>query len=754
METKETPKQETAPEAPTHHRLRIVRPTHPVEPSPSSSKPAGPSGGSRKEHTGKGDSKGRGGSKGKKNGSSERSGQQQQQQQQQRGKPHGRNNRGNQKSQGRKDSGEAGEGEKGKSKETYSFDSPAFVPSWKAAGKKAPEQKNSVAVGSKTVPVAVLPTEDDEEDPVAFVRPVPQKSPSMTPPPPSATPSLWLVNKEAFRNEQQTRSRLLVAMGNLTDFPSGLEEGTYPSLDVLELCNALGVSQYNLIGVEKPTQDKLVEDALLVLAYALEQCNEHVYIPAQFERYLCTVPAKDKIKPTINKDSDLVSRYMNCDILTELNVDWATGELKDPIFREGVKKEVPAEEVPEDGKKKGKKGSSSGPYDGWMEKLEWDSLNKTRQLYIQWNNYFVMSGRRDIFDVATDAYGIEHSTDPDAVINELRASGKVQEVGQLPYRLPVWNDMNEWKKAPESQRQRHIEWRAYEHSLCDGHIRMVERLTRVFGEPWTVRNSIHHLGKFLKQFREVVRIKESLNHIHEENRGLPAVSDRGSPAPEVPLRSTSPALPALSSVAHVIQEMRKVIQVCGPRVILLPQFMALTSVPLKEGSTLATLNGTRFFGHPVFGRILPHASRILLQHFYKNSLPEAESPILSALGVKTAAEAVPTLFSVSPEQIEQYNLVRVLWAVQQVAVDGNSQSTTLAIVFRNEIAHACEHAELGFRDGYKIACAIHGFLTLPPSRPSSPSRAKTPLSPHLGSSGRSPNINPTVPASPAATTQE
>ena len=73
-------------------------------------------------------------------------------------------------------------------------------------------------------------------------------------------------------------------------------------------------------------------------------------------------------------------------------------------------------------------------------------------------------------------------------------------------------------------------------------------------------------------------------------------------------------------------------------------------------------------------------------------------------------------------QLYQYNLVRILWAVQQVAVD--TAGATLAIVFRNEVGHACEHAELGYRDGYKIACAVHGYLRLPApsSRPSTPSR--------------------------------
>jgi len=355
-------------------------------------------------------------------------------------------------------------------------------------------------------------------------------------------------------------------------------------------------------------------------------------------------------------------------------------------------------------------------------------MNKTRQLYILWNNYFVTSGRKDVWEVATDAYNLDRAPDADELIAKLKAEGKFGPVGQLPFRLPVWTNQKEWKKAPPEQHQRHIDWRAYEHNLSDGHCIMVARLTRVFGEPWSVRNSIHHLGKFLKQFREVVRIKEGLNHLHESGEEDPIV------------RSSSPAPPALSSVAHVIAEMKKVVTVCGPHIILLPQMLALTSGATdgcendaEADHSKDTLNGTVLSTHPVIGKILAHASRILMDYYYTNS--QTESP------VRKVSETPDEMFALTDEQLYQYNLVRILWAVQQVAVD--TTSATLAIVFRNEVGHACEHAELGYRDGYKIVCAVHGYLRIP-SRPSTPSgrgsrpstptprRSTTPTSPRNG----------------------
>jgi len=367
-----------------------------------------------------------------------------------------------------------------------------------------------------------------------------------------------------------------------------------------------------------------------------------------------------------------------------------------------------------------------------MEHLGWNSMNKTRQLYILWNNYFVTSGRKDVWEVATDAYNLDKAPDAEELIAKLKADGKFGPVGQLPFRLPVWTNQKEWKKAPPEQHQRHIDWRAYEHNLSDGHCIMVARLTRVFGEPWSVRNSIHHLGKFLKQFREVVRIKEGLNHLHEKGADPSGVED-----PIV--RSSSPAPPALSSVAHVIAEMKKVVTVCGPHIILLPQMLALTSGATEgcENDAEAdhskdALNGTVLETHPVIGKILAHASRILMDYYYVNS--QTESP------VRKVSETPDEMFALTDEQLYQYNLVRILWAVQQVAVD--TSSATLAIVFRNEVGHACEHEQLGFRDGYKIVCAVHGYLRIPSrpstpsgrggSRPSTPRRSTTPTSPRNG----------------------
>jgi len=431
-------------------------------------------------------------------------------------------------------------------------------------------------------------------------------------------------------------------------------------------------------------------------------------------KYLSTLPADDNVKATINTDTPLVDSYMRAKTTTRLNVDWKTGKLCAPLFRSAA-----PSAAAEDAAAAPKKKKYKTKYDKWMEQLGWNSMNKTRQLYILWNNYFVTSGRKDVWEVATDEYGLDNAPNADELIAKLKAEEKVGPVGQLPFRLPVWTDQKEWKKAPPEQHQRHIEWRAYEHNLSDGHCIMVARLTRVFGEPWSVRNSIHHLGKFLKQFREVVRIKEGLNHLHEK-------AADGSGVEDPIVRSSSPAPPALSSVAHVIAEMKKVVTVCGPHIILLPQMLALTSGTTEgcenDGEadhTKDTLNGTVLSTHPVIGNILAHASRILMDYYYVNS--QTESP------VRKAAETPDELFALTDDQLYQYNLVRILWAVQQVAVD--TAGATLAIVFRNEVGHACEHAELGCRDGYKIVCAVHGYLRIP-SRPSTPSgRGSRPSTP-------------------------
>jgi len=506
----------------------------------------------------------------------------------------------------------------------------------------------------------------------------------------------------------------------------------YPKVDLEELCSALNVPLIpNILTRESATKEEILEDAFLVLAYALEQCNEHVYLQKIMPKYLSTLPADDNVKATINTDTPLVDSYMRAKTTVRLNVDWKTGKLAAPLFRPTAS----ATDAPDAAAAPAalKKKQHRSKYDKWMDQLGWNSMNKTRQLYTLWNNYFVTSGRRDVWDIATDVYGLDRAPDADEIIAKLKAEGKVGPVGQLPYRLPVWTNQKEWKKAPAEQHQRHIDWRAYEHNLSDGHCIMVARLTRVFGEPWTVRNSIHHLGKFLKQFREVVRIKEGLNHLHEQ--GPAAAGGEEDPVQ----RSSSPAPPALSSVAHVIAEMKKVVTVCGPHIILLPQMLALTSGTDgcenddKFDHSKDTLNGTVLATHPVIGKILAHASRILMDYYYENS--HIESP------VKKASDAPDEMYALTDDQLYQYNLVRILWAVQQVAVD--TSSATLAIVFRNEVGHACEHAELGYRDGYKIVCAVHGYLRIP-SRPSTPSgrasRSSTPT-PHR-------STTPTTPTSP------
>jgi len=568
-------------------------------------------------------------------------------------------------------------------------------------------------------------------NPIAPVPAVPAASPALTPPPPCVSPSLWLVNKDAFKSEQQTRARLLQALGAVDNYPPMGKE--YPVVDLEELCNALNVPIVpNILTRETATKEEILEDAFLVLAYALEQCNEHVYLQKLMHKYLSTHAADDNVKATINTDTALVDGYMRAKVTTRLNVDWKTGKLCTPIFRTSAASAATADAAP--AAATGKKNKHKTKYDKWMELLGWNSMNKTRQLYTLWNNYFVTSGRKDVWEVATDAYGLDHAPDADELIAKLKAEGKVGPVGQLPFRLPVWTNQKEWKKAPPEQHQRHIDWRAYEHNLSDGHCIMVARLTRVFGEPWSVRNSIHHLGKFLKQFREVVRIKEGLNHLHEKGADPTGIDD-----PIV--RSSSPAPPALSSVAHVIAEMKKVVTVCGPHIILLPQMLAMTSGSTEGCENDASadhskdaLNGTVLATHPVIGKILAHASRILMDYYYENA--KVESPVAKA------SETPDEMYALNDDQLYQYNLVRILWAVQQVAVD--TSSATLAIVFRNEVGHACEHAELGFRDGYKIVCAVHGYLRIP-SRPSTPSgrgsRPSTPI-PHRSTTPTSPRNGP------------
>ena len=582
----------------------------------------------------------------------------------------------------------------------------------------------------------------------------PAASPALTPPPPCVSPSLWFVNKDAFRNEQATRARLLQALAAVDNYPPMARE--YPRIDLAELCAALNVPVAATVRTrETVTREEILEDAFLVLAYALEQCNEHVYLQKLMPRYLSTLPADDNVKATINTDSRLVDAYMRASETTALNVDWATGRLGVPLFRDGANPAgADGVAAPAAGKTATKtattatatgappkKRVSKSKYDKWMESLGWNSMNKTRQLYTLWNNYYVTSGRKDVWDVATDAFGLDGAADAAARVAELKAGNLVGPVGKLPYRLPVWTNQKEWRKASPEQHQRHIDWRAYEHNIVDGHCIMVERLTRVFGEPWSVRNSTHHLGKFLKQFREVVRIKEGLNHVHENSGSSSSSSGAADEHHEqhqgcedpVP-RAASPAPPALSSVAHVIAEMKKVVTVCGPHIVLLPQMLAMTSGPVDGAERDAaadhsrdTLNGTVLATHPVIGRILPHASRILMDYYYAHAgLP---SPVRGATAAASGAGAGASeddsdsaLYALDEAQLYQYNLVRILWAVQQVAVD--TAGATLAIVFRNEVGHACEHAELGYRDGYKIACAVHGYLRLPApsSRPSTPSR--------------------------------
>jgi len=592
---------------------------------------------------------------------------------------------------------------------------PAFV---------MPETSRAFVPMNSLVPVAPVPT-------------LPAASPALTPPPPCVSPSLWFANKDAFKSEQQTRTRLLQALAAVDGYPPMGKE--YPKVDLEELCNALNVPIVpNILTPETATKEEILEDAFLVLAYALEQCNEHVYIQKLMPKYLSTLPADDNVKATINTDTPLVDAYMRAKTTTRLNVDWKTGKLCAPIFRpedassaEGASAAAAAAAPAAGTKKKQHKTK----YDKWMEALGWNSMNKTRQLYTLWNNYFVTSGRKDVWEVATDVYGLDNAPDADEQIAKLKAEGLVGPVGQLPFRLPVWTNQKEWKKAPAEQHKRHIDWRAYEHNLSDGHCIMVARLTRVFGEPWTVRNSIHHLGKFLKQFREVVRIKEGLNHLHEKG------ADPNGGVEDPIVRSSSPAPPALSSVAHVIAEMKKVVTVCGPHIILLPQMMALTSGPVEgcENDASAdhskdTLNGTVLATHPVIGKILAHASRILMDYYFQNA--KVDSPVVKA------SETPDEMYALNEEQLYQYNLVRILWAVQQVAVD--ISGATLAIVFRNEVGHACEHAELGYRDGYKIVCAVHGYLRIP-SRPSTPSgrgsRPSTPT-PHRSTTPTSPRSGP------------
>ena len=561
----------------------------------------------------------------------------------------------------------------------------------------------------------------------------PAASPALTPPPPCVSPSLWFVNKDAFRNEQATRARLLQALAAVDNYPPMAKE--YPRIDLAELCAALNVPVAATVRTrETVTREEILEDAFLVLAYALEQCNEHVYLQKLMPRYLSTLPADDNVKATINTDSRLVDAYMRADETTALNVDWKTGRLCVPLFRSsgtatsGASSDAPAAAAATAATTAAKtitaagapkKRAAKSKYDKWMESLGWNSMNKTRQLYTLWNNYYVTSGRKDVWDVATDAFGLDGAADAAAAVARLKAENLVGPVGKLPYRLPVWTNQKEWRKASPEQHQRHIDWRAYEHNIVDGHCIMVERLTRVFGEPWSVRNSTHHLGKFLKQFREVVRIKEGLNHVHE--RSGTSGSDSAAAAEDPVPRSASPAPPALSSVAHVIAEMKKVVTVCGPHIVLLPQMLAMTSGAAdgSEGDAAAdhshdTLNGTVLATHPVIGRILPHASRILMDYYYAHA--GVPSP------VRAAGDSDDALYALDEAQLYQYNLVRILWAVQQVAVD--TAGATLAIVFRNEVGHACEHAELGYRDGYKIACAVHGYLRLPAptSRPATPAR--------------------------------
>ena len=112
------------------------------------------------------------------------------------------------------------------------------------------------------------------------------------------------------------------------------------------------------------------------------------------------------------------------------------------------------------------------------------------------------------------------------------------------------------------------------------------------------------------------------------------------------------------------------VTVCGPHIILLPQMLALSSGAADGCENRAdddhsndALNGTVLATHPVIGRILPHASRILMAYYYDEQAQTqraGESPVLKA------AATPDELYEVSDEQLYQYNLVRVLWAVQQV----------------------------------------------------------------------------------------
>jgi len=180
--------------------------------------------------------------------------------------------------------------------------------------------------------------------------------------------------------------------------------------DEEELCNALNVPLVpNILTRESATKEEILEDAFLVLAYALEQCNEHVYLQKLMHKYLSTLPADDNVKATINTDTPLVDSYMRAKATKCLNVDWKTGTLCAPLFRspvpttttsttssssssttttttttttasnpEGVDGTATATTAP-------KKKQHKTKYDKWMEHLGWNSMNKTRQLYILWN---------------------------------------------------------------------------------------------------------------------------------------------------------------------------------------------------------------------------------------------------------------------------------------------------------------------------------------------------------------------------------
>jgi len=153
----------------------------------------------------------------------------------------------------------------------------------------------------------------------------------------------------------------------------------------------------------------------------------------------------------------------------------------------------------------------------------------------------------------------------------------IEPLGHLPFvKTPVWT-REKFSEKPQPDNPKYVRWQNWcvlEKGTFDGHRVLVNRLNNVYGEnKFLVRNSVHNIGKFTKQVREMLKIK-----------------------PNQPV----------SSVEKMLELARKFHQVA-------PWMENLPGVICNPNLSYGQLNGVIIKQHPVVSNLFDVSMEILLQ---------------------------------------------------------------------------------------------------------------------------------------------